>query len=394
MPQSSLSPVMMAVITTNLFLILLTLFLCYSKLMLQAGYKLLALFAAFVFLRFLLPIEFSFAQNIHLPLSVSKVLAVFYGKELFVLGDTSVTLWLIFRWVWAIGFVIGLARYALSYFRARSYMTLYGKVITRQEPYASILDCVCQEQGKKNRFTVLEMPGLLSPVLFGVFAPRILMPEHITLSKEDLYFVFRHETAHHYHHDLLLKNLIKLITLVYWWDSFCLLLNRQVGIILEMRIDKSVAKTNGDSTYRYLQCILNVSAAAAAAQAPLPQDFTLSLFPRVRSSAWRRFALLTQNEKSKKNWGWNLALGLAVAFVFVLSYTFVPESYCNPTDEIPFAPAAEENLRFFTEENSYSVDNGDGTYDIYYNGLYFETTDSLEYFPEEMPMRTKADRPE
>lgn len=392
MLQSSMSPVLMAVITTNILLILLTLFLCNARLMVRMDYRLLALFAGFVLLRFLLPLEFPFTRNIHLPGSVSWLMATFYSGQLFMLGGKTVTPRMVFQWIWAIGIACGLLGYILSYFKARRYITLHGKVITHREPYADLLERVCREQGRKNRFTILEMPGLRAPVLFGIFSPRILIPENFDLTEKNIYYILRHETSHHFHRDLLLKNIVRLITLAYWWDPFCILLNRQTDVILEMRIDDALTMDDVDATREYLQCLISV-AEEASSRTPLPRCFTMALLPAGHGNSWRRFTMLTHNQEKRK-WTANLALGLAAASIFFLSYTFILESYCRPTDEIALAPAVEENLIIPSAENSYVIDNGDGTYDIYCNDQYVTTIDSLEYYDEDIPVYTKEDRPD
>lgn len=390
MLNSSLSTVLMAVLTTNVLLILLSLFLFSNKLMIRVGYKLLALFAVFVLLRFLLPFEFPFTRNIHLPNSVSRMMATFYSGQLFMLGETPVTLWRIFQWVWAIGFVLGLLGYIIAYCRARHYIILYGKVVSHREPYRSLLERICREQGKGNCFTVVELPGLRSPVLFGILSPRILVPENLDVTENYMYYILRHEAAHHFHHDLILKNVVRLITLAYWWDPFCILLNKQTDAILEMRIDDCLTLTEPDATGEYLHCLVDV-AERAAGWTPLPRNLTMGLFPKMRSNAWRRFTLLTSNQQ-KRQWPVNLALCLVTVSVFLFSYTFILESYCRPTDEIPLAPPAEENLIFLSSEDFYAIDNGNGTYAIYFKDINMEITDSLEYYPD-IPIYTRENCP-
>ena len=392
MLQISISTLLMAVITTSVLVIMLTLFLRNTDLMVSVGYKLLAFFVVFVFLRFLLPFEFPFVKNIHLPLFISQIISLIH-YDLFVLGEHTITVWHIFLLIWGIGFVVGMIRYITLYLKVQYRIVLYGKVITDQEPYSSLIERICREQGKKNRFTVLEMPGLDVPVLFGIFSPCILIPENFEMPETTMYYLLRHETSHHFHHDLVLKFFIRLITLMYWWNPFCFLLNRQADIILEMRIDDALTRTDAETTGEYLQCLIDVSSRLAD-QSPQLGDFTMSLFPAERSDLRKRFIMLTSNQEKKKL-PLNIVLCLITVSIYILSYAFIFEAFysANANDPLIISEPERATLRFLYNEDGYCIDNRDGTYDIYSNTIYLETTDSLENYPTDMPIYTKENCP-
>jgi beta-lactamase regulating signal transducer with metallopeptidase domain len=391
MLQASMSTVLLAVVTTNLFLVLLTLCLRSPELLIRAGYKLLALFVVFSLLRILVPLEFPFTTTLTLPLFLSRIIVLFYNR-LFSIGGYSVSLWKILKAVWGIGIVWNVIRYALSYYKASHYITLYGKDISKQEPYYALLDCICVSQHKPNRFRVLEMPGLKAPVLFGILSPRILVPEHFNLPDRDISYVLRHECFHYFHHDLLLKNIIKLVTIVYWWNPFCILLNRQTELILEMRIDDCVTLTDAENSLEYMQCLIDVSERAAE-QTCLPHAFTMSLLPFGRSDLHQRFLLLTTNQKKRKHLLNIVLLGVTVS-LYLLSYTFIPEGYCSSDILIPLTSGtadteADDIVVPLSINNTYLIDNGDGTYDVYLDYQYMETTTSPELYPWDAPVYTK-----
>lgn len=387
MLQSSISTILMAVITTNIFLALLTLFFCDANLMVRAGYKLLALLAAFSILRFVLPIELPFTITIPLPPLVSDVIVLIYG-ELFTFRGQFVSLWMLFKLVWALGFILGLVRYVLSYLRARRYIVLFGKAIGHKEPYRALLDQICGERGRRNRFTVLEMPGLHSPVLFGFLSPKILLPEGLALPERQLYYVLHHEASHHFHHDLWLKNAIKLISLVYWWDPFCILLNKQADTILEMRIDDSLTRSDSVRTGEYMNCLIDMSENALR-RAPLPKTFTMSLLPAGRSPLKNRFLMLTDNQ-GKPHPALHAAILLFTVSVYLLSYAFVPEA-CVSMEHFASVHVGDNSIPF-PVGNGYAVHKGDGTYDIYFLNTYVETVDSLAYYPKDIPVYTEENR--
>lgn len=391
MLQASLSSVIMAVITTNIFLILLTLCLSNRRLLLGIGYRLLALFVFFTVFRLALPFELPFTINIPLPTVLSLVVSLCH-IELGTVGRYALSPWIFFVVIWIAGTILGLLRYIISYCRSSYLITLYGKELTRKAPYAELLERICRERNRRNRFRVIELPGLDGPLLFGVLSPRILIPEHFELSERDLYYILRHETSHHFHRDLLLKGLVKIITLVYWWDPFCRKLNAQTEIILEMRVDDTLTLTDIQLTEEYMQSL--IAAKSFAAQSVLlPDEFTMKLLPEESSDALKRFSLLRYNQRTPQL-TLNILLILCTFSIFLFSYIFIGEPYSRPEDSL-FAPTeTQETFHFLSDTESYFIDNGDGSYDLYYYGKYILTTDSLEYYGTDTPVYPEEYRPQ
>lgn len=393
MLESSIATVMMAVITTNLFLILLTICLIHKKILVRAGYKLLAIFVVFTVLRLVLPFEFPFTIDLQLPSGISQLFIQIHAWR-FSFHGQSFSLWNLFTWIWAIGAVVGIVKYIISYFQSNYYIILYGKELTNQPVYRERLDQICRTWNRPNRFRVIELPGLDSPMLFGIFAPRILVPEHMDLTEPDLSYILRHEASHHFHHDLALKSIIKIITLIYWWDPFCILLNSQTDVILEMRIDNGITLTNVMSTDEYMRCLAHVTDAISK-RTPLPHSLTIGLFSEKNAALKRRFALLTNNQE-KPHLAMNALLLLTTVTVYLVSYAVIPEAYCTVENVLPeqFLDGYEVKVIPSSQSDIYYIDNGDGTYDVYVKNKYVETMDSPEYFPSDVPVYTNENRPD
>ena len=68
--------------------------------------------------------------------------------------------------------------------------------------------------------------------------------------------------------------------------------------------------------------------------------------------------------------------------LFVLSYTFIFESrYISPQYQLD---SFEPNVN-----NSYFIKGENGTYHFYFDGIYQETVNSLQYFDEKIPIYEK-----
>lgn len=370
--------ILMAVIATNLLIILLTLCFCSSKLMINAGYKLLALFILFAVLRFVLPIELPFTVSLYWPDSISQGIWQLYDP-LFEIAGRPVSIVNAFQNIWILGICIHLMLYAFSYLRSKHSITLHAKTVTKAEPYCGIINRICGEQNRPNKFILAELPGIKAPVLYGIFRPRIFIPEGMELSDQDWYYVLRHEASHHFHHDILMKNIIRLITIVYWWNPFCAALNKQTDIILEMRIDDALTLRNTEITGAYIRCLINVSESIVSTKL-IPKTFTMSLLHKGTTDMGKRLKMLVSNQQ-KRNVPLNILLFTLALTIYILSYIFIIEAFHQPeeVDSNP-APTYDEMVKG-PAETVYAVPNSIGTYDIYYGGIYMETVSSLDYYP-------------
>lgn len=386
--QASLSTTLMAVVTTFVLLLILAICLSSKKILVHAGYKLLALFIVFTILRFLFPVEFPFTVNIYLPDIISDIMT-YCRLRLFRLNGQPISLWEIFKLVWLIGFVVGLISYVFSYYETSKHLILYGKELTHSAPYKIPLEQICQNKGKKNCFRIIELPGLAVPVLFGILHPRILIPENFKATEQQLKYILQHEATHHFHHDLIFKAIIKIITLAYWWDIFAWILNNQSDVIFEMHIDDTVTAADAGITLEYMKCLIDI-AENTARKRILTSDLTIGILPAGRKDLRRRFQLMSVNQE-KTHMGWSILLLLIVTTIYLSSYTFVLESYTPTWQSIPASPDNLsydnfEDLLFPTSQNSYFIDNQDGTYDFYLNNEFWETVDTLEYHPKDIPV--------
>ena len=394
MLQASLSTVIAAVITTNIFLISLTLCLSNKRLMLGAGYRLLALFVLFTVLRLALPFEFPFTITVQLPKFIPPIVSL-CRVQLCAIGGLSISLWTLLLLIWAAGTAFGIIRYVISYCKTCYLIILYGKELTHKSPYKELLERICRERKRRNRFRVIELPGLDSPELFSILSPRILVPEKFELPEQNLYYILRHETSHHFHHDLLLKMFVKLITLVYWWDPFCRKFNEQTDAILEMRVDDTLTLMDTQYTGEYMRCLIAADEFAIRSKF-LPDEFTLGLLPRKRSDILKRFIMMRHNQLTPRP-VLNTLLVLMTLSIYLLSYVFIGEPFNHPEDSL-FPPVEmqdeQKEVLPLSPEDCYFIDNGDGTYDLYFYDEYLDTINTLEYYNKNIPVYTEENRPQ
>lgn len=375
----SFSTVYMAIIASNVLLILLTFCFRSKKLMVNIGYRLLAIFSVITLIRFLLPIELTVTRTILLPAWISSWLSL-VRHGLFYIGEFKVSLWAILLTIWLLGFGLKLVLYIRKYLRTRYHILSHMWDVTGKERYQSILTQVCREQKKPNSFVITEVAGLKVPMLFGMFKPHILLPKEHSLSDTDLYYIFAHEASHHFHHDLVTKFIIRLICMIYWWNPFCNILAKQTDTILEMRIDDVITVSDAHTIKGYLEC-LTLLTEQVAEDSPVSEEVCMPLLPshskrdkkEKDGDITKRFEMLVAYS-AKKNHFVNLALLLVVVAIYVSSYAFILEAHYALPDvaETTMAPS---------EVGIYAIQKEDNTYDIYYGDTLMENTDSLELYP-------------
>lgn len=372
----------MAVITSNILLILITILFRNHKMMMNTGYKLLALFIALTTLRFVFPFELPFTVTVLLDRFkfLSGIIA-FFQHGIMTLGTREISLWHIFEGVWLIGFIINLMHYILLHKKTRYLILANSLDVTKEEPYHSMLERICREQGKKNPFRVLTVSGLNTFMIYGIFHPCILIPKNWELSEDKWYYILSHEVSHHFHHDLLIKALTRFVTMIYWWNPAGCVLNKQADVILEMRADNVVAAYSKETIVHYLHCLTELGELATRQNA-FPNAVTISLLTAEDSALIQRYHMLTSTGK-KKNIFVNIILCTLFISIYAASHFIIFEAYYT-------SPEAAESIPQ-TENNTYAVLKENGTYDIYYLHYFIENVDSLEYYFSDIHIYTEKE---
>lgn len=374
----SLSTVYMTILTSNLLLVLIALFFRSSKVMINLGYRLLAVFVVVTFLRYLFPFELPFVQTIFLPKYISLFI-VFFRHPFFYVGNYGVCIWNFLEIIWVIGIIDSCIRYVRKNQIFHRYILLMGKKPQNIALYMKLLDSICQSRQKKNVFRILEIDGITSPQIYGLKKPCILLPANLNLSEDDMYFVLSHEASHHFHHDLWLKHLVCLLSIVYWWNPACHYLYEKASLLLEMRVDDFIVRTPKE-TGDYLNCLLSLAEKAHTNRKQAPDNaLSLSFAQYGRGELTQRFEMLVNRDASH-----NLVLNIFVFFIVFLLYF---ASYFF-TFEASYSPQEIEETISITDDTSYFIQNEDGSYDLYYTGIYFETITSLDYFSNDIPVYT------
>ena len=358
-------------VTTLLASFLLFLIACFlflnSKRLLMIGYRTLSLVCVLSILRLLFPFEFSFTKNIRLG-EIYVPIAELFRKEYIHILTIKTSLWDICIITWIAGTIVHLYKYIKNYRKDTALIDTLGMYVSKDKKYSSILASVCQHYQLNYNFNVYELPGLSSPMIFSVYKPRILLPAQNEYTDKELYLIFQHEIGHFYYHHLMYQFLIDLFSIVYWWNPLNNYIKKQIDALLEMSIDHVFSATPNE-TIDYLNCLLSVKKKCVGQQLSFKSNSSLSMNNLQESILEKRFQLLTHSQKHHhflSTFVVIVSIGL-----YIFSYCFTLRGYRIPDE------AKNGEIFQLTDENSYGISNGDGTYDIYLYGEYIETVDSL-----------------
>ncbi len=366
----SFSTILMTVLTSNLLIILISLCFKSNRLMVSLGYKLLAVFAGFTLLRLIFPFEFPFSINFILPRQISRFIS-FIRHPFYQIGGLDISIWLIFEVIWAVGVLIGLRYHIKRHLWLRKAIRTAGIDVTDLEPYAGLLKRTCPNQRKISAFRIIELPCITVPMYYSFRTHYILLPKDTTLSDREMYFAFSHELSHYSHRDLWIKNIILLLSILYWWNPFCLLLRKSTDIILEMRVDFSLTRSNDRLTIEYLRCLIHMAELSALSQ-EIPSHLSVSFFKESEGNLEKRFHMMCNRKKASRHCINILLTGLILT-VYVISYIFIFEASYTPENA---------DATFLTTDNTYAVISENDTYDIYFNDIFVENVDNLEFYPD------------
>lgn len=363
----SFSTVLMTILASNLLIAVIVGCFRNQKILLSVGYRLVLAFLVLTALRFLFPFELPFARNVYFPNWLSAAVA-FVRHVFFTLGPIEVSVWLILECVWGGGSVYYFCRFCRRKAKLKHYLVRYGRNVSREEPYRTMMADICG--GRRNPIWVVRATYFGTPVQCGTVHPYIVLPAHLDISDKELYYVLRHETAHYYNHDALMKDVVSIIRVIYWWNPLCKYLEEQMDVVLEMRVDNSLVK--GSDAEREAYCnTLNHISEELKGESNLPGSGSAISMARCGGDDLRyRYSMMQGGQKRKG--ALLCALSGFVAAVYVVSYCFALEAFhmaCREAEILHNAPS-----------EYYAVLQEDGSYGVYVNDYFIGYVDNLDEY--------------
>lgn len=138
--------------------------------------------------------------------------------------------------VWLLGICGVLVWSGVSHMRLRRYLRRWATVETREEVccrYAA----QAQRLNLKRVPKLLACPGLEVPMLTGLVAPALMLPQNAS-PEDGLDYALLHELIHYRRRDIWLKALAMLTVSVHWFNPVMWLMVRQVDRDIELACDE------------------------------------------------------------------------------------------------------------------------------------------------------------
>jgi len=124
------------------------------------------------------------------------------------------------------------------------------------EEIPQVYEGVCREMGLKKAPPLCRSAAVDSPMVTGLFRPRLLLPDE-DMGARELAFILRHELTHYRRHDLWYKLVLLLANALHWFNPLIWLLRRESEKDLELTCDDAVvAGADAETRRAYSETLL------------------------------------------------------------------------------------------------------------------------------------------
>lgn len=366
----------MSVIFSNLML--LCLYLLFKKEDLMAKIGVSTICGAFFILmaRMVFPHEILFlSHNVYFTGIPALIVGAVPVEYFF---DEKISIWSFLMLAWLIGMVFAFIRFLKEERRLAAMIKANGREFSPDSDVGKAFEQMKNEFPRLRHIRVCMFSRCKSPFIYGFWKPCIFLPEGMNLDEKELYYVLRHEASHYLCHDLFLKLFVRCLCILYWWNPICHFLRKKADTLLEMRVDRLIAKEPAQKA-AYLSCLLLLADRAAGKNHTAESVCTISFCGEDSSELKQRFQMLLNEDRKLSHKLGRAALLSGAAALFVLSYVYIFEPwYEHPEDMIGVTTPGPDN--------AYFVERKDGGYDFYLERKYVSTEYSLDYYDDKIPI--------
>ena len=218
---------------------------------------------------------------------------------------------------------------------------------------------------KMKRISIIVSPDVGTPFVTGIFKAWIYLPE-MHMPDDKLEMVLRHEYQHFKSCDFLIKAFYLMLSVVFWWNPFVHIFQRDLDALLEIRCDEAVTKhMNQSEKTAYLETLVHImkhiKSRNATNPASAPTGFALVRTVDRDEFIAQRFRLITSNKKST---GRQIISVVLVVLIFLASFMVI----IQPAHNMP-AEDMEGAFRI-CPESSHILLTSDGRFKLYVDGQF------------------------
>lgn len=248
--------------------------------------------------------------------------------------------WLLYKGIWIPAAIVWVLVSCVLLCRyVRQYYSVLQDIHQHAVPWDARTEQFLQDiQMQSNRSLCIDgyrIKHLHSPFGLGVFHKIIVLPDE-AYSDEQLQYILLHEYTHFLHHDTLLKTLVEIFCIVFWWNPAAYLLRRDLEQIVELRCDASVSKRfSKQQRAEYLRTIVFTLEQAFSKNDTLYS--TTNLFSRDNNRNLKeRFHIVMECENKESHF-------ILITLILILFFLFFHLSYVFQLQPASNAPSSIES---------------------------------------------------
>lgn len=209
-----------------------------------------------ILVRVLLPLEFAFTRSIYVTQFFPAV-TLLLKKNVITVCGYPVSLMVMLCFLWGLGIAVKgmLYLYAVICFKRK--MRALPEAGKPEIKRALQKVMAGQRRGRVPRLRQADC--MTTPFIAGVFRPVIVLPD-ITFAEDEWYYILLHEMSHYRNRDLLLKCVVEIISILFWWNPLVYKIKKCADRSLEMSNDLHIIKDlNAEQRVEYMECLLKTA---------------------------------------------------------------------------------------------------------------------------------------
>lgn len=260
---------------------------------------------------------------------------------------------------WLLGFCELLFRYIRQYRKAIYSVKNYAE--PWDERTNALLEQVQWQTRRKITVQGYTALNIESAFGLGVLHKRIILPDR-DYTETELRYVLLHEYTHFLNHDTLVKLLVTLFCMIFWWNPVVYLLQKDLEQTLEIKCDLSVARTlDEQERAAYLRTILSLMKQTGRKHR-LPFMATALFQADAQAEIKERFVMVLSYSAHQHHRAASIMFTGVFAVLLIASYAILPQ----PKFE---APSSEKDGRIeFDSSTAYILQDNTSGYWLHIQG--------------------------
>lgn len=341
---------MMSILLINIFIIILSLIKNRNKFIRNLNTTTLKVFIILIISRILFNFEFKNAIKVNSAVIFPKIVDLL---RMSIYSNSKLTISLFLLFIWIIGSCIVFSKAIIKYYNFKLYLKKIPKINHIKD--FELLEKIKQDLNINKNIKIYQSDEIITPIVVGINKFSIYLPNMI-LSREELSNILIHEVNHIKSKDNFKKIILLLFKILFWWNPFIYLLNKDIDHILEIQCDaRTVSVMTDEQRIKYLEGILAIIKNAKDKDKDniLINNLQVSaLYNKNDNKLKQRFNLILYNDNNNSKYKkYNLIFCILLISIFISSYIYTFKPIYYPDEDDLYMKEGEES--FIYERDGY-----------------------------------------